>query len=127
MQTECHGRCCVDTSPPLITRSIFNWNSWWRDGTVASPPMEIWMHPHLCATQLAAFTCRLWPNPLMGLQHSTHFSYRGTVTAKRHRRRGPAPFMRGRTFSFRHRSIHKKSGISYQPQLPPVRKRSLFS
>lgn len=48
--------------------------------------MEIWMHPHLCATQLAAFTCRLWPNPLMGLQHSTHFSYRGTVTAKRHGR-----------------------------------------
>lgn len=44
------------------------------------------MHPHLCATQLAAFTCRLWPNPLMGLQHSTHFSYRGTVTAKRHGR-----------------------------------------
>lgn len=106
---------------------MFNCNSSSWDGTVASPPMEIWMHPHLCATQLAAFTCRLWPNPLMGLQHSTHFSYRGTVTAKHHRRRESAAFMRGCPSSFRHRSIHNEIWDFLSKTTAATGKKSLFS
>lgn len=46
--------------------------------TVALPSGGIQMCPHSCATRMAALTCRLQSNPLMGLQHSTHFSNRQT-------------------------------------------------
>lgn len=56
--------------------------------TVALPSGGIQMCPHSCATRMAALTCRLQSNPLMGLQHSTHFSNRQTHgdAEKRHKR-----------------------------------------
>lgn len=65
---EGNVRCCSDILPPLFFTPVFICNSIVCDWT------GIRTCPHLCATQVAAFTCRLQPNPFMELQHSTHFS-----------------------------------------------------
>lgn len=77
---KCRRRVMGDaaqTDRRLSARTNVQYLIWWV-GTVALPSMDIWVPPRLCATPLAAFACRLRPNPVMGLQHSTHFSYRQT-------------------------------------------------
>lgn len=87
------------------------------DWTVASPSAGIRMRPHLCATQTAAFTCRLQTNPLMGLHHSTHFSDRQThgdaATLQTTRRIEPFP---SAAIQF---MIKCESDISCQKHLKP--------
>lgn len=78
------------------------------DWTVASPSAGIRTRSHSCATQMAAFTCRLQSNPLMGLQHSTHFGNRQAHSDAETPQR---PCMRDRAVSFSRHSIHDKMSI----------------